>query len=179
MNDQKKNRQDAGMLVAHVGRSAARPASGAATPFRSQHVPSEAPKAAGAPVDVDLSRVGARRARSDRVARAAGVVLHRKGNAAIRSRRGTEADRPLSKLPSSRLTRRTNTASLKPRSCDGGRLYSTWAGLAATEERRARAEMGADWPAGFYCPYHQARKFDYAGRVFRARRRRPTLRVPP
>jgi len=42
----------------------------------------------------------------------------------------------------------------------------------------AKAEMGADWVGGFYCPCHGS-KFDYAGRVFRGAPAPTNLRVPP
>jgi ubiquinol-cytochrome c reductase iron-sulfur subunit len=42
----------------------------------------------------------------------------------------------------------------------------------------AKAEMGADWPGGFYCPCHGS-KFDFAGRVFKGAPAPTNLRVPP
>src|SRR5690606_26755061 len=42
----------------------------------------------------------------------------------------------------------------------------------------AKAEMGADWPGGFYCPCHGS-KFDYAGRVFKGAPAPTNLVVPP
>ncbi|HET7298591.1 MAG TPA: ubiquinol-cytochrome c reductase iron-sulfur subunit, partial [Burkholderiales bacterium] len=42
----------------------------------------------------------------------------------------------------------------------------------------AKAEMGADWPGGFYCPCHGS-KFDLAGRVFRGAPAPTNLVVPP
>jgi ubiquinol-cytochrome c reductase iron-sulfur subunit len=40
------------------------------------------------------------------------------------------------------------------------------------------AELGADWPGGFYCPCHGSR-FDLAGRVFAGSPASLNLRVPP
>lgn len=40
------------------------------------------------------------------------------------------------------------------------------------------AELGADWPGGFYCPCHGS-KFDLAGRVFKDVPAPTNLRVPP
>ena len=40
------------------------------------------------------------------------------------------------------------------------------------------AELGADWPGGFYCPCHGS-KFDLAGRVFRGAPAPTNLKVPP
>ncbi|HEY7639663.1 MAG TPA: ubiquinol-cytochrome c reductase iron-sulfur subunit [Steroidobacteraceae bacterium] len=42
----------------------------------------------------------------------------------------------------------------------------------------ADAELGADWPGGFYCPCHGS-KFDLAGRVFKDVPAPLNLRVPP
>ena len=41
-----------------------------------------------------------------------------------------------------------------------------------------QAELGADWPGGFYCPCHGS-KFDLAGRVFRGVPAPANLEVPP
>ena len=40
------------------------------------------------------------------------------------------------------------------------------------------AELGADWPGGFFCPCHGSR-FDLAGRVFEGSPASVNLRVPP
>lgn len=40
------------------------------------------------------------------------------------------------------------------------------------------ADLGADWPGGFYCPCHGSR-FDLAGRVFRGVPAPTNLTVPP
>lgn len=40
------------------------------------------------------------------------------------------------------------------------------------------ADLGADWPGGFFCPCHGS-KFDLAGRVFRGVPAPDNLRVPP
>lgn len=42
----------------------------------------------------------------------------------------------------------------------------------------ADAELGADWPGGFYCPCHGS-KFDLAGRVFKDVPAPLNLKVPP
>lgn len=42
----------------------------------------------------------------------------------------------------------------------------------------ADAELGADWPGGFYCPCHGS-KFDLSGRVFRGVPAPLNLRIPP
>jgi len=57
-----------------------------------------------------------------------------------------------------------------------GRLYSPGL-LAATEERRSQAEMGADWQAASIVPARL--EVRYAGRVFRGAPAPTNLRVPP
>ena len=42
----------------------------------------------------------------------------------------------------------------------------------------AKAEMGGDWAGGFHCPCHGS-TFDYAGRVFRGSPAPTNLKVPP
>ena len=39
------------------------------------------------------------------------------------------------------------------------------------------ADLGADWPGGFFCPCHQS-KFDMAGRVFKGMPAPLNLAVP-
>ena len=46
------------------------------------------------------------------------------------------------------------------------------------KKAEAKAEMGADWPGGFYCPCHGS-KFDLAGRVFKGSPAPINLEVPP
>ncbi len=41
-----------------------------------------------------------------------------------------------------------------------------------------KAEMGADWGGGFYCPCHGS-KFDLAGRVYKGSPAPTNLEVPP
>ncbi len=41
-----------------------------------------------------------------------------------------------------------------------------------------QAELGADWPGGFFCPCHGSR-FDLAGRVFKGSPASLNLRIPP
>ncbi|HLS80312.1 MAG TPA: ubiquinol-cytochrome c reductase iron-sulfur subunit, partial [Steroidobacter sp.] len=40
------------------------------------------------------------------------------------------------------------------------------------------AELGADWPGGFYCPCHGS-KFDVSGRVFKDVPAPTNLKIPP
>jgi ubiquinol-cytochrome c reductase iron-sulfur subunit len=46
------------------------------------------------------------------------------------------------------------------------------------EPGQAPAELGANWPGGFFCPCHGSR-FDLAGRVFQGSPASVNLRVPP
>jgi ubiquinol-cytochrome c reductase iron-sulfur subunit len=44
--------------------------------------------------------------------------------------------------------------------------------------RDTGAELGADWPGGFFCPCHGS-KFDLAGRVFKNVPAPTNLEIPP
>ena len=46
------------------------------------------------------------------------------------------------------------------------------------KKAEAKAEMGADWGGGFYCPCHGS-KFDLAGRVYKGSPAPTNLEVPP
>ena len=50
--------------------------------------------------------------------------------------------------------------------------------VAQEKPAEAKAEMGADWAGGFYCPCHGS-KFDLAGRVYKGSPAPTNLEVPP
>ncbi len=179
MNDQvkvDKTRRNLVVATSVVGGAAT---VGAAVPFVASMLPSERAKAAGAPVEVDLSRLAP-------------------GELGVYEWRG----KPVW------VIRRTPEmiASLKavvPNLTDPASASSQQPGFAENEHRSAKpeimvmegvcthlgcspqlkpadakAEMGGDWVGGFYCPCHGS-KFDYAGRVFRGAPAPTNLVVPP
>lgn len=179
MNDQEKVNKTRRTLIVATSVVGGAAAVGAAVPFVASMWPSERAKAAGAPVEVDISRIAP-------------------GELAVFEWRG----KPLW------VIRRTKEMldSLKaaePRLSDPGSKHSEQPKYAQNEFRsakpelmvmegvcthlgcspqlkppEAKAEMGSDWVGGFYCPCHGS-KFDYAGRVFRGAPAPTNLKVPP
>jgi ubiquinol-cytochrome c reductase iron-sulfur subunit len=179
MNEQEKMDKTRRNLV--VGASVAGGAAGvaAAVPFVASMLPSERARAAGAPVEVDVSRLA-----PGELAviewRGKPVWVIRRTPEMIESLKGSEA-----RLtdPSSKSSEQPKYAQNEYRSAKPDLMVMegvcTHLGCSPQlKSAEAKAEMGADWKGGFYCPCHGS-KFDYAGRVFRGAPAPLNLKVPP
>ncbi len=152
---------------------------GAAVPFVASMWPSDRARAAGAPVEVDLSRIAPGEM---------GVVEWR-GKPVWVLRRTKEMLESL-KTVEPRLSDPESKASDQPKYADNEYrsknpeilvLVGVCTHLGCSPQEKpadAKAEMGADWPGGFYCPCHGS-KFDLAGRVFKGSPAPLNLVVPP
>lgn len=152
---------------------------GAAVPFVASMWPSERARAAGAPVQVDLSRVAPGEL----------AVIEWRGKPVWVLRRTPEmlaslkAAEPRLSDPGSKASDQPKYAQNEYRSAKPEIMVMegvcTHLGCSPQlKAAEAKAEMGSDWPGGFYCPCHGS-KFDYAGRVFRGAPAPTNLRVPP
>ncbi len=152
---------------------------GAAVPFVASMLPSERAKAAGAPVEVDISRL------------APGElgVYEWRGRPVWVIRRTKEMLDSLQAVvpnltdPQSRSSNQPQYAENEHRSAkpDIMVMEGVCTHLGCSPQLKpadAKAEMGGDWVGGFYCPCHGS-KFDYAGRVFRGAPAPTNLPVPP
>ena len=154
-------------------------AGAAAVPFVASMLPSERAKAAGAPVEVDISQL----APGER------LIVEWRGKPVWIIRRTPEmleqirrAD-PLVADPKS-------IYSEQPACCNNefraekpeiGVMIGLCTHLGCSPQFKsvdAKAEMGQDWEGGFYCPCHGS-KFDLAGRVFRGVPAPTNLPIPP
>jgi len=152
---------------------------GAAVPFVVSMWPSERAKAAGAPVEVDISRMEPGELK----------VVEWRGKPVWVIRRTKEMVDSL-KAVANRLTDAGSGASEQPeyarnehraRKPEFMVMEGVCTHLGCSPQMKtgeARAEMGADWIGGFYCPCHGS-KFDYAGRVFKGAPAPLNLPVPP
>jgi ubiquinol-cytochrome c reductase iron-sulfur subunit len=152
---------------------------GAAVPFVVSMWPSERSRAAGAPVEVDLSRIAPGEL---------GIVEWR-GKPVWILRRTKEMLESL-KTVEPRLSDPQSSASDQPKYAENEYRSKnpeilvlvgvcTHLGCSPQEKKaEAKSEMGADWPGGFYCPCHGS-KFDLAGRVFKGSPAPLNLVVPP
>ncbi len=167
-----------GLIVATsvVGGAAA---AGAAVPFVWSMFPSERAKAAGAPVEVDLTKI----------APGAIEVVEWRGKPVWIIRRTKEmldslkAVAPRLSDPESKSSEQPDYAKNEYRSQkpDIMVMEGVCTHLGCSPQLKAadaKAEMGADWAGGFYCPCHGS-KFDLAGRVFRGAPAPVNLKVPP
>ena len=152
---------------------------GAAVPFAASMWPSERARAAGAPVEVDLARIAPGEMN----------VIEWRGKPVWVLKRTKEMLESLKKVeprlsdPQSKASEQPKYAENEFRSRNPDLLVlvgvCTHLGCSPQEKpAEAKAEMGADWPGGFYCPCHGS-KFDLAGRVFKGSPAPINLEVPP
>lgn len=151
----------------------------AAVPFVVSMWPSERAKAAGAPVEVDISRMEPGDLK----------VIEWRGKPVWVIRRTKEMLDSL-KAVTNRLTDPGSRSSTQPdyakndtraRTPEYMVMEGVCTHLGCSPQLKlaaAKAEMGADWAGGFYCPCHGS-KFDYAGRVFKGAPAPLNLPVPP
>jgi ubiquinol-cytochrome c reductase iron-sulfur subunit len=179
MSEQKKvdkTRRNLVVATSVVGGAAS---IGAAIPFVASMMPSERAKAAGAPVEVDISalapgelKVIEWRGKPVWVMRRTEEML-----ASLKTVVGKLTD-PVSKDSSQPEYATNEHRSIKP---EVAVMEGVCTHLGCSPQMKpadAKAEMGADWGGGFYCACHGS-KFDLAGRVFRGAPAPTNLVVPP
>jgi ubiquinol-cytochrome c reductase iron-sulfur subunit len=153
---------------------------GALTPFLESMAPSEAAKAAGAPVEADLTRVGPGRILTVEWRGRPIWVLHRT-DAMLKSLAADEhllLD-PKSTRPQQPAYARNRERSINPRYFVGVGVCTHLGCIPGYRpDPGASAELGDEWPGGFYCPCHGSR-FDLAGRVFKNVPAPLNLEIPP
>jgi len=179
MNEQEKvdkTRRNLVVATSVVGGAAS---VGAAVPFVASMWPSERARAAGAPVEVDVSRIPPGEL----------AVIEWRGKPVWVLRRTKEMLESLKALEP-RLSDPQSKASEQPKYAENEYrsrapevlvLVGVCTHLGCSPQEKpadAKAEMGADWLGGFYCPCHGS-KFDFAGRVFKGSPAPLNLVVPP
>jgi ubiquinol-cytochrome c reductase iron-sulfur subunit len=179
MNDQEKVDKTRRSLVVATSLAGGAATVGAAVPFVASMLPSERAKAAGAPVEVDISRL------------APGElgVYEWRGKPVWVIRRTREMIESL-KAVVPNLTDPQSKSSEQPRYAQNEYraakpdimvMEGVCTHLGCSPQLKAadaKGEMGGDWMGGFDCPCHGS-KFDYAGRVFRGAPAPTNLPVPP
>jgi ubiquinol-cytochrome c reductase iron-sulfur subunit len=152
-----------------------------AIPFLASWKPSARAQALGAPVEADISKLEA----------GAMIKVNWRGQAIFIVNRTPDMR---AKLDSAELTAQLRDPESKeseqpPYAKNSARALNpeylvlvgvcTHLGCAPLSRFQAGdAELGADWPAGFYCPCHGS-KFDLSGRVFKDVPAPLNLKVPP
>lgn len=150
-----------------------------AVPMLSSFAPSRRAKAAGAPVEVDISKLEAGQM----------MTVEWRGKPVWLVNRTDEALASLESVqdkladPGSEMPQQPGYVDVETRSIKQNLMVMlgvcTHLGCAPTYRPEiAPPDLGADWQGGFFCPCHGS-KFDFAGRVYSGVPAPTNLEVPP
>jgi len=150
-----------------------------AVPFVASFKPSARAQALGAPVEVDVSKIELGSMLKVEWRGKAIYVLHRSSEML----ESLDRDESLLRDPDSSESEQPEYAKNEYRSIRPAYLVMegvcTHLGCApAPRFEVAPADLGPEWPGGFFCPCHGS-KFDLAGRVFAGVPAPTNLRIPP
>jgi ubiquinol-cytochrome c reductase iron-sulfur subunit len=174
IDQQKRN-----FLITATACTGAIGAAAVAIPFVGSMLPSERAKAAGAPVEVDISKVQP------------GTIMTAewRGKPVWIIHRTPEMTVELAKLNNQLSDPMCDVISQQPTYCKNSHRsikenisvvvgICTHLGCSPSSKIEKGGDMGADWTGGFFCPCHGS-KFDLAGRVFKGSPAPINLVVPP
>ena len=178
MNEKKIDNTRRNLIVA-TSAAAGAAGVGVAIPFAWSWWPSERAKAAGAPVEADISNIAPGEL----------AVVEWRGKPVWIMRRTKEmleavkkvddkVTDPKSEVPLQPEYAKNEYRSIKPEFLV---LIGICTHLGCSPQQKsadAKGEMGADWAGGFLCPCHGS-KFDLAGRVYKGAPAPVNLEVPP
>ena len=168
-----------GFLVAATSVVGGIAAGATAVPFAGSMFPSERAKAAGAPVEADISKL----APGDM------QIIEWRGKPVWIVRRTkdmldgiTKSDErvadPKSEVPHQPEYAKNEYRSIKPEIVVLEGVCTHLGCSPQFKSADAKSDMGMEWNGGFYCPCHGS-KFDFAGRVFKGVPAPTNLQVPP
>jgi ubiquinol-cytochrome c reductase iron-sulfur subunit len=167
-------------LVVATGAVGAVGALAAISPLFVSMAPSERAKAAGAPVEVDLSKLEPGMLITEAWRGKPVWILHRTDEMLSKLEETAElVSDPDSKLPMQPDYAKNVERSIKPQYLVLVGIC-THLGCSPTQKLEAgeASGLGADWSGGFFCPCHGS-KFDLAGRVYKGVPAPANLEVPP
>ena len=182
MINQEINQERRRFLVLATAGAAGVGALGVAKPFVASFFPSEKAKAAGAPIDIDVSKIEAGQL----------VTAEWRGKPIWVLNRTEQQLKDLPSLNGELVDPSSAAADQQPKYCQN-ELRSikgkdniwvaigicTHLGCSPTfRPDLAPADLGANWKGGFFCPCHGS-KFDLAGRVFKGVPAPSNLVIPP
>lgn len=150
-----------------------------AVPFVKSMTPSERAKAAGAPVEVDISKVVPGSMMTAEWRGKPVWIIHRTDEmTADLAKHDDQLSDPKCEVTSQQPAYCKNaTRSIKPNIAVVVGIC-THLGCSPTEKLQRGGDMGVNWTGGFFCPCHGS-KFDLAGRVFKGSPAPINLVVPP
>jgi ubiquinol-cytochrome c reductase iron-sulfur subunit len=151
----------------------------ATAPFVASMLPSESAKAAGAPVEVDISKIkpGDMMTQEWR-GKPVWIINLTKEMSETLAKDVSELSDPMLEVATQQPDYCKNeTRSIRPNLVVLVGIC-THLGCSPLPKLQPGGDMGADWLGGFFCPCH-ASKFDLAGRVFKGSPAPTNLVVPP
>lgn len=139
----------------------------AAIPFVASMAPSARTRAAGAPVEADAARLAPGEMATVEWRGKPVWILHRTPEmiASLRRDTGQLLD-PRSTRPQQPEYCRNDLRAIRPEYWVALALCTHLGCIPTVRREVAPADLGPDWPGGYYCPCHGS-KFDFAGRVYR------------
>jgi len=151
----------------------------AATPFVLSLFPSERAKAAGAPVEQDISKMEPGQQISlEWRGRVVWVINRTKEMLATLPKMDKRLVDPNSEVPQQPPYCKNEHRSIKPENFIAVGICTHLGCSPTYRPEVSPPDLGADWLGGFFCPCHQS-KFDLAGRVFSGVPAPANLVVPP
>ena len=180
MDNKKINQGRRRFLTLATAGAGAVATAGVAVPFLASFSPSEKAKAAGAPVELDISKIEAGQMLTAEWQGKPIWVLNRTEaqQKEVPALNGEMAD-PTSEVEHQPEYCKNETRSIKPNILIAVGIC-THLGCSPTSKFKHGNEdgMGEDWQGGFICPCHGS-TFDFAGRVFKNKPAPTNLIVPP
>ena len=154
-------------------------AAGAGAPFVLSLMPSERAKAAGAPVQVDLSAVAPGTMISVEWQGKPVWIVHRTPEMLdLLSKHDEELADPASDVPQQPEYSHNPARSIRPEFLVVLGICTHLGCSPTFRPEIAPADLGANWAGGWFCPCHGSR-FDLAGRVFKGVPAPTNLIIPP
>jgi ubiquinol-cytochrome c reductase iron-sulfur subunit len=150
-----------------------------ATPFVMAMMPSERAKAAGAPVEIDISKIEPGMLLMVEWRGKVVWILDRTPDMlATLKKLDNQVVDPKSEKPQQPAYAQNETRSIKPAILVVEGVCTHLGCSPVYRKDIAPADLGADWLGGFFCPCHGS-KFDLAGRVYKSVPAPTNLVVPP
>ena len=151
----------------------------AAAPFVISLLPSERAKAAGAPVEVDISKVEpGQKINVEWRGKVCWVVNRTKAMLDSLPKMDSRVADPNSNVPQQPPYCKNEARSIKPEWWVAVGICTHLGCSPTYRPEVAPADLGPEWLGGFFCPCHQS-KFDLAGRVFKGVPAPTNLVIPP
>jgi ubiquinol-cytochrome c reductase iron-sulfur subunit len=165
--EEESNRQRRKILLATTAAVGGIGVVAATVPFVASMAPSEAARAAGAPVEVDISTIAPGQLVTVEFRGKPIWVLHRTERmlAELNNHTALLVDPDLSQPMEPPYVEKP-TRALKPQFMVVTAICTHLGCVPSFRPEPNDPALGADWPGGFYCPCHGS-KFDLAGRVFK------------